>query len=236
MDIIYPVRPGEVNEELRFSLRTLDTHYPDHGTIWIVGYRPSWLTGVEVIPGGNPTTNSRRNVYQNILTACRHPDVSTEAVVFNDDFFLTEPIDSFPVAYRSTLREHMHLPRLRTNPRSWWRESLSTTMVCLQALGYPDPLSYELHVPFPVNTGLMAETLERFNEITPDNPPQWRSLYGNLHVTDPVQMADSKVFRNTPIRRPFHSTTDLSWKHFRGGFAARFPDPSRYERLAKALA
>lgn len=228
LDVVYPVRPGDVNEELRYSLRSLEANYPNHGRVWIVGHRPPWLTGVEHIPG-NLSANPRVNVYQNIQAACLHPDVAEQVVIFNDDFFLTEPLNEFPVAYRSTLQEHLHLPRLRVNPQSWWRETLTTTMICLQALGFDDPLSYELHVPFPISKQLMAETLDHFEGICPTNPPQWRSLYGNLHVSGAVRMADSKVFRAAPVRTPFHSTTDLSWRHFKAQFAARFPEPSRYE-------
>lgn len=229
-DIVYPVRPGDINEELRYSLRSLEAHYPEHGRVWIVGHCPDWLTGVEVIPGGNASTNPRSNVYQNILTACSHPDVAEDVLIFNDDFFLTAPVEEWVVGYRSTLAEHLRLPRLRMNPQSWWRDSLITTQVCLQALGYADPLSYELHIPLPVHKTLMRETLEHFASITPHNPPQWRSLYGNANVVDPVKMTDSKVFRNAPLRTPFHSTTDLSWRHFKAVFASRFPEPSPYER------
>ncbi len=228
-DIVYPVRPGDINEELRFSLRSLAANYPEHGKVWVVGHVPPWLTGVGHIPG-NASANPRENVYNNILAACRHPEVSDRFIVMNDDFFLTEPMATIPVAYRGTLADHLHLPRLRVNPQSWWRQSLLTTQVCLQAVGYPEPLSYELHVPFPVVKHRMRDTLAHFAHITPANPPQWRTLYGNLHVDDPVQMPDSKVFRNAPIRTPFHSTTDLSWRHFKAAFTAMFPEPSPYER------
>ena len=230
-DIVYPVRPGDVNEELRYSLRSLDVNYPNHGTVWIVGFQPSWLTNVKFIEG-NASSNGHANVYQNVLAACRHSGVSENAIIFNDDFFVTEPVTDIPLAYRGTLAEHLNLPRLKaTNAKSWWKDSLLTTQVCLQALGFEDPLSYELHIPMPVNTRLMRETLERFNDVTPHNPPQWRTLYGNLHV-DPnaaVRMGDGKAFRPGQIRRPYLSTTDLSWRHFRPGLSTMFPTPSRYE-------
>lgn len=235
-DIVYPVRPGDLNEELRFSLRSLEAHFPEHGTVWIVGYKPAWLTGVEYIPG-NRSPSPRANVYQNVLAAVRHPDVAEDVVVFNDDFFVTSPVAEVPLAYRSTLAEHLNLPRLRaTAGKSWWRESLLTTQVCLQALGYAEPLSYELHVPFPISKSQMRYTLERFEAVTPTNPPQWRTLYGNLHGSpEDVQLPDGKAFRPGQIRKPYLSTTDLSWRHFRAGMVALFPEPSRYED-ARALA
>lgn len=236
-DIVYPVRPGEVNEELRYSLRSLHAHVPDVGTVWVIGYAPGWLTGVEVIPGGNPTNNSHANVYRNVLMSMQHEAVAEDVVVFNDDFFITAPVETLPVAYRSTLAEHLNLPRLRTAGKSWWKESLQTTQVCLQAFGITDPLSYELHVPFPCSKGAMRETLERFAAVTPDNPPQWRTLYGNLMLTEPgVQLPDSKAFNGQAIRKPFLSTTDLSWRNFRTKLAAMFPDPSPYEQAVSPMA
>ena len=235
LDIIYPVRPGETNEELRYSLRSLEASYPNHGTIWVVGHLPGWLTGVEFIEG-NLSKSPRTNVYQNIQAACSHSGVSDEVIVMNDDFFITQPVEKIQLCYRGTLAAHLALPRLRvsTNGASWWKDSLLTTQVCLQALGYDAPLSYELHVPMPINRHRMRETLERFAAVTPANPPQWRSLYGNLHgePDEIVQSEDSKVFRNAPLRRPYHSTTDLSWRHFRAPLAAMFPEPSRYELAA----
>lgn len=228
-DIIYPVRPGDVNEELRYSLRSL-ANVPDVGTVWIVGYQPSWVTGVEYIDGGNASSNGHTNVYQNVLTAVRHEAVSEDVVIFNDDFFVTKPISALETGYRGTLIEHLNLPRLRTSTKSWWRDSLLTTQVCLQALGFDDPRSYELHVPFPAKRSAMAETLERFAAVTPHNPPQWRTLYGNLNP-DPnaKQMPDSKAFTAGTLRTPFHSTTDLSWKQFRAKISALFPTASPYE-------
>lgn len=228
MDVVYPVRPGDANEELRYSLRSLQQNYPKVDRIWLVGYQPRWVQGVEFIDG-NKGGNSHANVYLNVLAAMRHPDVSDDVVVFNDDFFITEPITEIQTMYRCTLQEHMDLPKLRNAPRSWWKESLNITKVCLQAVGIPEPLSYELHVPMPCKKGLMRETLERFEQVTPMNPPQWRSLYGNLHVSGAEQAPDSKLFRPGKLPAPFLSTSDASWPSFRQRVSALFPEPSRYE-------
>ena len=171
----------------------------------------------------------RANIFHNILAACRHPDVSEQFVIFNDDFFVTAPVTDVEIHYRSTLREHMNLPSLRTR-KSWWSDSLTTTMACLQTLGIPDPISYELHIPFPVDKKLMRATLERFESVTPNNPPQWRTLYGNLNNIGGTVAKDSKVMSQGVLRMPYHSTTDVSWRFFRRRFMQMFPEPSRYER------
>lgn len=231
LDIVYPCRPGDRNEELRYSLRCLEQHFPQHGTIWIVGHKPTWLTGVEFIPGNTGPT-SQANVYRNIQAACEHPDLPDEFLIFNDDFLATAPITNIDVHYRGLLRDHLALPRVRRNPDNWWAQSLRTTLICLQANGIEDPLSYELHVPLPVNKHAMAETLARFAAVTPKNPPQWRSLYGNMNRIGGTQAKDCKAYKPGTIHTPWHSTDDASWRHFRKHFTQTFPEPSRYEKAA----
>lgn len=230
LDIVYPVRPDDdrPNDELRWSLRSVEANYP-HGRVWIVGHKPDWLTWVHHIPG-NTQRFRHANVFHNILAACRHPNTPDEFVVFNDDFFVTRPVSEAPVWYRRTLKEHLRIPKLRQNPGGWWATSLRTTLTCLRDLGYEDPLSYELHTPFVVNKHLMADTLERFVDVAPENPPQWRSLYGNLNHIGGIQAGDCKMSRPGPIKYPFHSTDDSSWRMYFGvRIKAMFPNPSRYE-------
>lgn len=229
MDVVYPVRPGDSNPELLYSLRSLHQHVPGIRQVWIVGYQPKWVRNVEFIPG-NDGPNGHANVYRNVLAAMQHRDVDDDVVVFNDDFFVTEPIAAVAALYRSTLIEHIELPRLRSAGNTWWKQSLSTTLVCLQACGIDNPLSYDLHVPFPCKKGLMAETLERFAAVTPTNPPQWRSLYGNLHAPGAQRSADAKVFRPTSLPKPYLSTSDAVWRQFSRPVAALFPDPSPWEK------
>ncbi|MGK2381691.1 hypothetical protein [Gordonia tangerina] len=228
MDVICPVRPGDDNDELRFALRTWEQHLP-HARIWIVGDKPSWVTNVEFIPGNTGPTG-HANVYRNILAACEHPDISPTAVVLNDDIYVTEPVDTPPTWFRSTLREHLELPRVKKAKGQWWPTSLETTLICLQAHGIADPISYELHTPFVIDTQKMADTLRLFQHVTPDNPPQWRSLYGSMHSIGGTRHHDGKMYGPGDIHTPYHSTEDRSWHHFAARFAHDYPTPSRYER------
>lgn len=224
MDVIYPVRPGDDNPELMYSLRSLEANYP-HDRVWIIGHKPAWLTDVEYIPGNFGDYHS--NVYNNIRLACEHPDIAEDIVIFNDDFFITEPITDIHTLYRSSLTEHLDLPRVKRG--GWWKASLETTQVCLQAHGIADPISYELHLPFPCSKTLMAETLTLFQHVTPDNPPQWRTLYGNLHNIAGRRHRDVKAYHQAQLHRPYHSTEDRSFAGFASQLAHLFPNPSRYE-------
>lgn len=226
LDVVYPVRPGDSNEELRYALRTLEANFP-HAKVWIAGYKPAWVTNVEYLPG-NDRSSPRANLYWNILNVCRIPELSDDIVLMNDDFLLTAPVMDIPILYRGLLRDHIAMPRVQRG-HDWWRESLQTTLTCLQAHGIREPLSYELHTPFVVNRHLMAETLELFQHVTPGNPPQWRTLYGNLHNIGGTQSVDGKAYRPGPVAVPFHSTDDSSWRYFAPHFRKTFPTACRYE-------
>ena len=220
------MRPGDSNPELQFALRSWEANYP-HAKLWIVGHKPEWVTNAEYIPG-NTQPHKRANLWHNLLTACQHPGIGDEIVIANDDFFITRPVDEIPVLYRGTLEDHIQMRRVQRG-QPWWRDSLTTTKIILQALGHDEPLSYELHTPFRCNKHLMAETLDRFKHITPDNPPQWRTLYGNLHDIGGEQSEDGKAYRPGELHEPFHSTDDRSFRHFAAQLRELFPEPSRYE-------
>ena len=49
LDFVYIVGKSEKNEDLRYSLRSIAKHYPDH-KVWIVVYKPSCVTNVELLP------------------------------------------------------------------------------------------------------------------------------------------------------------------------------------------
>ena len=227
---VYLVRPGDQNDELRYSLRSLEANLPP-GDVAIVGYRPTWVTGVLHIPGNRYGTNKQRNVYDNVLTAARCDVLPDQVVWMNDDFITLAP--AVPaMAHRCTLAEHID----GLTSRSWWYRSLRATADWLRHNGHDDPLSFELHRPFPTDRRLMADALVRAAKVQPGNPPQWRTLYGNVavaagHDVGPRE-ADGKVYRaDTPEPAgPWLSTTDASFPAVRAKVEALFPEASRWER------
>ncbi|ANA86449.1 hypothetical protein BH762_gp070 [Gordonia phage OneUp] len=223
--LVYIVRPGE-NEELRMSLRSL-RNLP-HDEVWIVGDKPSWVSDEVNFIQGNLGPTSHDNVYNNIRLACAHPDVADEFVIMNDDFFITEQMPTIPNWYRSTLDEHIALPRVQRQ-RGWWLESLTLTRIALLAHGIKVPLSYELHVPFAVNKAAMGETLTQFSYVNPGNPPQWRSLYGNMHQIPAEPHEDCKRYVGNELVRPLHSCDDGSFFLIERELQQLFPEPSKYE-------
>lgn len=230
MDVVYVVRPGDVNEELRYSLRSL-VNLP-HDQVWIVGYRPQWVRGVQHIPLrqlGPKWTNSTANLRR----ACAHPGVSERFAYFNDDFFLLQPLgDDLPMWNRGPLGDVL-ARYAKSNSR--YADGMRKTAKLLRDLGLPGPyLSYELHAPMPVQKLGMLEALAAAEARPVQGVLHKRTLYGNYWGLGGLSMPDGKLHGlrdRYPAGALWTSTTDGL---FRRGLVGRqlraaFPEPSPYE-------
>lgn len=211
MDVVYYVRPGEVNHELRLSLNSL-ANLP-HRRVFIVGHTPHWVRGVTSIPGNLDRGVSHwRRGWDNVRIAAEYEgDMSDHVVMMNDDFMVLDPVETLPVYYRGTLEEHIEVIDLGTS----WGTSLYKTWEYLDPATVP--LSYEVHVPMPVDREALAEHLWLADgrEDDPDPPLQWRTVYGNLapesggheHLPLDVKVKEGN-FRSVQDAKGFLSTSD----------------------------
>lgn len=221
------VGPGDRNEELRYSLRSLAAHVP-HDRVWIAGHCPPWVTGVHHIPVPQNGRSRFANSTANMRAACEHPDVSDTFAYFNDDFFVLRDLpDGVPVLHRGPVADVV-----AATPHSAYRMGAIATARLLRHLGYPEPLSYELHMPMTVHRAGMLEAIERGRNLPVMHK---RTLYGNLAGIGGEQVPDCKIVdRNAPIPAGVWcvSTSDQS---FAAGLVGRqvrdmFGEPCRYER------
>ena len=104
IDVVYPLGTGSRwnDNELRYSLRSLEKNFPDLGRVWIVGHRPAWLTGVvHVAMDDVHRHNKDANLIDKILAACR-AGVSERFVRMSDDQVFLRPVrfaDMKPLHY-----------------------------------------------------------------------------------------------------------------------------------------
>lgn len=222
MDIVIPVRAGDDNEELRYAIRSFEENLP-HRRIVIAGHKPSWLHNVLHIPT-RQRTSKYRNATGNIVAACRHPDVSDDFILANDDFFVMHPVQYIPAVHRGLIEdvERYYAARVRENR---YLQGMRATRRHLVKLGVVNPLSYELHVPMVINK---RKFLEIFR-VGLHN----RTLYGNLAGIGGERLRDPKVIAagaGFSKHARFLSTMDSSWRGHIGDYVkAQFPKPSSYE-------
>ncbi|MFI7467419.1 hypothetical protein [Nonomuraea sp. NPDC049646] len=227
-DLVIPVRQGQFNEQLRYALRSMDAHLP-HRRVWIVGHRPAWLTGAEHIP-----TEQRGSKYANttaaVRAACEHDGVAERFLLCNDDFFIMRPHpEGMPVLHRGPVRQVEEYYAARASGA--YLRGMRETRELLAELGHPEPLSYELHVPLPVDKTGMLHALDAGRGL---DVLHKRTLYGNLAGLGGRQADDVKVLvRGPKFPRDSHWLSTMPDTFASGHVGAfireRFPHPSRYE-------
>lgn len=224
-DIVYVVRPGEKNEELRFSIRSVIANLP-HRKVWIAGYCPKWLgNDIGVIktqtrPGGHVSAKA------NLRAACEHPEVSEEFVYMNDDFFVMQPLNELPVMHRGSLAEVAKSDKMASS----YQRHIGKTLEVLEKRGIQEPLMYDLHGPMTVTKTGMLEVLELCRKVP---MLQERTLFGNLQHVGGEKRHNYKLWRTRRDWQswPFLSSNDNNFRTDTIGqfIRSKFSEASPYE-------
>jgi len=221
MDLVYICKDGD-NEELRYSIRSAVENLP-HDNIWVFGGKPDWYIGnyVRLKQNSNKFDNARAN----LASVARHSDVSENFILMNDDFFITRKTDTVGTYHRGTLSGHIDMIKVSLA----YREMLEETKNVLEYLDYPEPLSYELHVPMVMTKHGLSKVIRTVG--------LWRSLYGNMYNIGGERHDDVKVHNhvnldivmNSPL--PYISTNDATFQGVLDEYLKdAFPNPSKYEK------
>jgi hypothetical protein len=215
-DVVYLVRDGHENEELRYSLRSL-INLP-HRHVWLAGFQPSWTTNVGRIAVSQSSTKWN-NQHRNLAAAVEVGQVSDPFVMFNDDFFVVLPLGAVPVLHRgpftSVISQHRH------RRDEYARRMRATAELCGDTANCYD----QIHVPMT----FQKEPLRRV--LTESRGALFRTVYGNrLQVGGRVHH-DVKVRGDQFCEGPFVSTSDATFARKQAGRRIRqmFPQPSPYE-------
>lgn len=225
MDVVYVCRPGQRNDELRYSLRSLANLA--HDRVWIGGSCPAWVQGVQQVPVAH-----RRSKYEAStanLMAVAAAGVSARFVLMNDDFFLMQPLEEVPVLHRGPIAD-----AVPDHPTLSYARRMAEMADWLKLHGHTQ-LCYEMHAPMVLERRRLLEVMNLPVEPAVRDRHK-RTLYGNVWALGGERVDDFKIStqrQGFSPETPFLSTTDNSFrlcavgKHIR----ERFPDPSPYERV-----
>lgn len=202
LDVVYPVKEGKNNNDLRYSLRSLEKYGRNIGRVFIVGFAPSWVQNVEVIPT-EQTADKWLNTRRNIEAACKCKKITADFVLFNDDFILTDNVTDwyrFNQYHRGTLfeKEVEYIPYTDHNV---WREGFhfNRQLLILAKCRFDEPLNYELHCPIVLNKEKRLHLFDRaeFRKYKDKSDPLLfqRSIYLNLFPAEQqIQINETKLF------------------------------------------
>ena len=229
-DIVYLVKPDKINEELRYSLRTVEKNFP-YNRVWFYGgcpkgTKPDHHKYVEqdliIGPKWVKTTTMLR-------MACENDDLTEDIWLFNDDFFIMERPASLQPIYHGSIADRVEeIETARGGVISQYSHLLRLSEMMLERAEMPT-LNYATHTPLLINRKLAIETMNTF-----PNFPMFRCLYGNMHQIGGIDQPDVKIndrYEKWDGRSWCMSTQDITFTEGEAGryIRAKFPRRSRWE-------
>lgn len=224
MKAVYSIRPGD-NEELRYSLRSLEVNMPFIDEVIVIGQPPKWLsTDVEVIDfvhRGENKVMTRKGLDKFLIVKKSLGDF----IYMNDDFFAMRKMSDLPSLDRGRLEDVIG----SLSPGSY-RKSAEKTMTILEKFGTERPYkSYELHMPMMLNTEGLNEVFYWTDTLAPSfYQVQFRTVYGNFYLAgDESNSVDDCKNVDLLSCGDFYSSSDHLFDQ--SGIKEIFKTPSKYE-------
>jgi len=225
-DLVYTVKRGgsrSDDNELRYSLRSVEKHLKNFRNVYIIGYKPDFITNVIHIPAEDKMVVPDQNILNKLLTACTHPDISDSFLFFNDDHYLLQDFDApnFPYYYCSTLKEYL---KRRVNDGYGRRTTNTMKHLLLNKL----PIKhFDIHYPIVYEK---AKFIECFHNLPPTHQGYvLKSLYCNVLKIPGIEIRDCK-FTNPPTPKNIcYSTHPKPLPKVWDYLDSKFPDKSCFE-------
>lgn len=164
MDILYVIGRGSrwLNNELRYSLRSIEKYGINVGRIYISGYCPDFIdkNTVTFIPCDDMFNRKHNNILRCIEEAVEKSDIGEEFLLSSDDHFYIKPTDFDNYPY---FRKAESLPdNFDPDSNRFYRESLISTYKLLKSCELPVN-EFNWHGNTHFNKRLFCE--ERFQHI-----------------------------------------------------------------------
>jgi hypothetical protein len=229
MNFVYICKDGE-NEELRYSIRSVVKNTNDP-KIWVVGGKPDWYVGNYIPVLQNQ--HKYQNALNNLRAACASEQIPEDFILMNDDFYITNKINEIKI-YNNGLLEDQINQYHNLGLRSTYLNRLGKTYAYLQRRDISNPISYELHIPMPMEKNKLITILEEQYSTL------WRSKYGNTFNIGGETVKDVKVHKSGGLvalsynqdqeQIPYLSSADSSFMFLLDYLTTNFPDKSIYEQ------
>lgn len=239
-DLLYVLGKGSSwqNNELRYSLRSVEKNLRNFGRIWIVGEDPGFTKNITIIPHPDEIGphNADGNITRKIIRACREKGLSDTFIKMNDDYIINRPIDAAQI-------NPMHKGDLATMPESYfqqtpWRRRLRRTRDVLLKKGLT-ALHFDYHAPIPINKHNFENIVSQF-DYEKDIGYTTRSIYGNVAFQKTEKLSTEKqvIFKSYNIAQIHERTQQPVFvayndqglnRSMKFWLASEFPEPSAFE-------
>lgn len=219
---------GARNDELRWSIRSVEANYAGKASILIVGDKPPWYRGqaIEMTRVPPMPFRSYRDTLNKMHAACVSSLVPDRFVWMMDDTYLMSKVSMGQL--QRNLFQPMHLPD------GEWGNLKRATLAEMSGRGMK-AIDYCTHKPHVIHKDKWLETWGRYGLA--NRVLQWEMLYGADHFTMRERL-DPRLFQRyrtadgpIPDTLILNNTHDAWCEVLRATLYARFPRQSKYESL-----
>lgn len=234
-DVVYFLKNDASNEELVYSLRSLEQNWT-YRRVWFCGGCPDNVKPDKMMRIEQKGLNKYEKVRNMIKEVCKNDEITEDFWMFNDDFYILRPVDeNIPPQYNGDLVAYANKIENIQGTADTHTCSLKTAAKVLEDEGLTT-FNYEVHKPILINRKKALEVLEKFEGV-----PAFRSLYGNYCKIGGESQHDMKIkvldYKRMDLVESFWRFLSTSDNSFRGGNVGeyvkrKFNKKSRFEKEA----
>lgn len=169
---------GAIGDEIRFSVRSVETFFEGKTTCTIIGDKPPWFFG-HYIPQKRVSRNTPNRPFRDMLskvkTMAEHKEISDNFIWMMDDIYLIKPCSL----------DDLKVPRAiewKKSEKNSWQRRKTFTMKALESLGRTT-YDYATHLPHWVEKNKLFQIFQEFN--LDENTMLWEILYCNTFREEP---------------------------------------------------
>lgn len=235
MDLIYILGRGSnwQDNEIRYSLRSLERHVKNVDNVYLIGQKPTFLNDKIIhIPHNDIFTNKARNIMAKVYRAAIDTRISEDFMFWNDDYFALEDFSTndYPYFFKCDL-EHS----LMINRGEYHMHCKSTYEILKKnKLTFKN---FDTHYPIIYNKAKVKKMIDSYDWNIPFGFIL-RSMYCNHFKIEGTFQLDCKgntqlPEKHIPIQhegKQFFSVGDNALNHaMKNYLAKRYPNKSKFE-------
>ena len=194
LQFVWPYFEGAAEgDELRWSIRSVETFFDGAAKITLIGDKPAWYTGHVIRKNRVPPSKPHqcfRDMLSKVWYMATHAEVDSQCVWMMDDIYFVRPFDLMD----------LQTPRaepFRPSDINKWQAIKQRTMAALTERGLPNH-DYATHAPHVAAKDKLRAIFDEFNLHEDRNVLTWEILYGNKYRDTPQRVSPWFVRFNEP--------------------------------------
>lgn len=186
IDVVYPLGNGSPNSnnEIRYSLRSLEMYGRNYRDVYIIGERPTFTNNrIKYIPFEEKWSKGL-NILEKLKKICETPSISANFLYINDDHFLIQETDLTKYPYYYNDDDIEQLVKTRNSQDNYvliYKESKANE----HYRNY-----YDIHTPMLINKWLFLKMYDAINFHGSKESLLIKSLYCGYNSINGVKKKD----------------------------------------------